>query len=93
MDSTATIRFRKPLITKSSSSSSVGVEEKPAAKEMDNGGEMTEPLSPSARLFHDPRFNCHIVAIVGVGKRIDADVVKAGWEATLVRHPRFSSVQ
>ncbi|KAJ6851276.1 O-acyltransferase WSD1-like [Iris pallida] len=53
---------------------------------------LTEPLSPAARLFHQPSFNCHIVSIMGMSKRIDVDTVKAGLEETLVRHPRFSSV-
>ncbi|MQM16700.1 hypothetical protein Taro_049659 [Colocasia esculenta] len=55
--------------------------------------EEEEPMSPAARLFRQPRFNCFIIATMGFAKRIDVDVVKAGLEATLVRHPRFSSVQ
>ncbi|KAL0924312.1 hypothetical protein M5K25_005130 [Dendrobium thyrsiflorum] len=58
-----------------------------AAKE-----EKGEPLSPAARLFRQPQFNCHIIAILGMGKFICADDLKGGIEATLVRHPRFSSV-
>ena len=60
-----------------------------------NGG-LTEaegqPLSPAARLFHQPHFNCTIIAMMGIGKPIDVDAVKAGLEASIVRHPRFSSV-
>ncbi|KAI0522914.1 hypothetical protein KFK09_005303 [Dendrobium nobile] len=59
-----------------------------AAKE-DEG----EPLNPAARIFRQPQFNCHIIAILGMGKFIRADDLKAGLEATLVRHPRFSSLQ
>ncbi|XP_028554475.1 O-acyltransferase WSD1 [Dendrobium catenatum] len=62
--------------------------EKAAAKE-DEG----QQLSPAARIFRQPQFNCHIIAILGMGKFIRADELKAGLEATLVRHPRFSSVQ
>ncbi|KAK8960694.1 O-acyltransferase WSD1 [Platanthera guangdongensis] len=51
------------------------------------------PLSPTARLFLQPNFNCHIIAILGFAKIIAADEMKAGLQATLVRHPRFSSVQ
>ncbi|KAL5998975.1 hypothetical protein ACLOJK_009924 [Asimina triloba] len=65
--------------------------------EEDHTGHITEeepePLSPSARLFHQPQFNCCIIAIMGSAKKIDVEACKAGLEATLVRHPRFSSVQ
>ncbi|KAG6707040.1 hypothetical protein I3842_06G011300 [Carya illinoinensis] len=50
-----------------------------------------EPLSPAARFFQAPRFNVYIIAIVGCKTRINTDVVKAGLEKTLVKHPRFSS--
>lgn len=50
-----------------------------------------QPLSPAARLFHAPRINCYIVAIMGCKTRINPDVVKAGLERTLLKHPRFSS--
>ncbi|KAF5442288.1 hypothetical protein F2P56_034962 [Juglans regia] len=50
-----------------------------------------EPLSPAARFFHAPRFNVYIIAIMGFKTRINPDVVKAGLEQTLVKHPRFSS--
>lgn len=52
-----------------------------------------EPLSPAARLFHEPHFNCYIIAIMGSGKAIDVNLAKPGLEATILRHPRFSSVQ
>ncbi|KAG6650281.1 wax ester synthase/diacylglycerol acyltransferase 5-like isoform X2 [Carya illinoinensis] len=50
-----------------------------------------EPLSPAARFFHTPRFNVYIIAIVGCKTSLNTDVVKAGLEQTLVKHPRFSS--
>ncbi|KAG2701144.1 hypothetical protein I3760_06G030700 [Carya illinoinensis] len=50
-----------------------------------------EPLSPAARFFHTPRFNVYIIAIVGCKTSFNTDVVKAGLEQTLVKHPRFSS--
>ncbi|KAB1205029.1 O-acyltransferase WSD1 [Morella rubra] len=49
------------------------------------------PLSPASRLFHSPRFNCYIIAIMGCKTSINPDVVKAGLEQTLLKHPRFSS--
>lgn len=36
-----------------------------------------EPLSPAARLFHEPNFNVHIIAIMGCKTKIYPDVVKA----------------
>ncbi|KAG6649967.1 wax ester synthase/diacylglycerol acyltransferase 5-like isoform X2 [Carya illinoinensis] len=50
-----------------------------------------EPLSPAARFFHTPRFNLYIIAIVGFKTSFNTDVIKAGLEQTLVKHPRFSS--
>lgn len=55
------------------------------------GGGGAEKMSPAARLFHAPRFNCYILAIMGCKTRINPSVVKAGLEETLLRHPRFSS--
>ncbi|XP_077249622.1 wax ester synthase/diacylglycerol acyltransferase 11-like [Tasmannia lanceolata] len=63
---------------------------------MDNGDlteEDEQPLSPAARLFHQPHFNCYIIAIMGCCKKFDVNVVKGGLEVTLIRHPRFSSIQ
>ncbi|PKA61196.1 O-acyltransferase WSD1 [Apostasia shenzhenica] len=51
-----------------------------------------EPLSPAARLFRQPQLNCHIIAFFGFAKVVGEEI-KAGLEATLLRHPRFSSVQ
>ncbi|WVZ99554.1 LOW QUALITY PROTEIN: hypothetical protein U9M48_044828 [Paspalum notatum var. saurae] len=51
------------------------------------------PMSPAGRLFRETHFNCHIVAVIGLGKAVDIAAARAGLEATLVRHPRFSSVQ
>ena len=56
--------------------------------EASSGG---QPLSPAARLFHSPRINCYIIAIMGCKTKINPDVVKAGLEQTLLKHPRFSS--
>lgn len=51
------------------------------------------PLSPTSRLFLQPKFNCHVIVILGFADNIAAGDMKAGLQATLVRHPRFSSVQ
>ncbi|GMN44405.1 hypothetical protein TIFTF001_013604 [Ficus carica] len=48
-------------------------------------------LSPAARLFQSPRFNCHIVSLIGCTTSIDPDVIKHGLTHTLLKHPRFSS--
>ncbi|CAL4922725.1 unnamed protein product [Urochloa decumbens] len=52
-------------------------------------GEEGEPLSPTARMFHD----LYIVSVVGLGAAIDLDPVRAGLEVTLAGHPRFRSVR
>ncbi|KAL6610627.1 hypothetical protein ACP70R_040596 [Stipagrostis hirtigluma subsp. patula] len=52
-----------------------------------------EPMSPVGRLFREARFNCYIVAVIGLGAAVDMAAMRAGLEATLVRHPRFCSVQ
>ncbi|CAN6332072.1 unnamed protein product [Urochloa humidicola] len=52
-----------------------------------------EPMSPAGRLFRETHFNCYIVAVIGLGAPVDVAAARAGLEATLVRHPRFSSVQ
>ncbi|WOK95687.1 O-acyltransferase WSD1-like isoform X2 [Canna indica] len=55
--------------------------------------EEEEPVSPSGLLFRQRHLDCYIVAMVGIGKTIDVAAIKAGLAATLVNHPRFSSVQ
>ncbi|XVF33168.1 hypothetical protein REPUB_Repub17cG0145300 [Reevesia pubescens] len=52
-----------------------------------------EPLSPSARLFHEPNFNVYVIAIMGCKTRIYPDIIKANLGHTLLKHPRFSSLQ
>ncbi|CAL9084365.1 unnamed protein product, partial [Musa textilis] len=63
-----------------------------SVEQRDNGGVEEEPVSPLTRLFHQPCLDCYIVGIMGFGKPLDVDVVKSGLEATLVRHPPFSSM-
>lgn len=48
-------------------------------------------LSPAARLFQSPRFNCYVVSIIGCNSTIDPDIIKDGLTHTLLKHPRFSS--
>jgi hypothetical protein len=55
--------------------------------------EAGEPMSPAGRLFRERHFNCYIVAVVGLGKAVDVAAARAGMQTTLVRHPRFCSVQ
>lgn len=57
------------------------------------GEEAAEPVSPAGLLFRQRRFDCYIVAALGIGVPIEVDVVKSGLLSTLARHPRFSSVQ
>ncbi|KVH89040.1 O-acyltransferase, WSD1, C-terminal [Cynara cardunculus var. scolymus] len=52
-----------------------------------------EPLSPSARLFHEPNFNVHVIAIMGSKNPIDPRVAYEKLPQTLLKHHRFSSLQ
>ncbi|KAI3416771.1 Diacylglycerol O-acyltransferase, partial [Psidium guajava] len=52
-----------------------------------------EPLSPSAQMFHEPNFNVYIIVIMGCKTPVDLPVIKSNLVHTLLRHPRFSSVQ
>ncbi|KAI5568417.1 hypothetical protein BDE02_12G013500 [Populus trichocarpa] len=62
-------------------------------KEMADSKESTssqEPLSPAARLFHAPQFNCTILTAIGCKTSINPGVIKMGLKQTLMKHPRFS---
>ncbi|KAF7023441.1 hypothetical protein CFC21_035948 [Triticum aestivum] len=56
------------------------------------GEEEDEPVSPVGRLFLEPRFCWYIVCVLGLGAPVDLAGLRAGIEATLLRHPRFCSV-
>ncbi|KAJ9681199.1 hypothetical protein PVL29_020193 [Vitis rotundifolia] len=73
-----------------------------AAREVEGDGknpedikeeEEGEALSPVGRIFHETCFNVYVIAIAGCKTRINVDVVKANLEHTLLKHPRFSSLQ
>ena len=76
----------KPVRTKSSAGN---------GRKLEVFGEVEEEgaLSPIARIFHEPCFNIYVMAIAGCKTRINVDVVKANLGHTLLRHPRFSSLQ
>ncbi|XP_060218412.1 wax ester synthase/diacylglycerol acyltransferase 11-like isoform X2 [Lycium barbarum] len=61
----------------------------------ENGEEEEETalLSPASRMFHEPNYNIHIVAIMGWKVPIEVDSVKAEIQRKLLKHPRFSSLQ
>lgn len=92
MESRNGFRWRKqglkPIETKTGSK---GEEENKSSSGQRTAEE--EPLSPSARLFHEPNFNVYIIATLGCKTRIYPDVVKANLGHTLLKHPRFSSLQ
>ncbi|TYH63025.1 hypothetical protein ES332_D07G161700v1 [Gossypium tomentosum] len=98
MESANELKWRKqalkPIDTtrRSSSSKSEEEEEEEENKSSQKTGE-EEPLSPSSRLFHEPNFNVYVIAIMGCKTRIYPDVFKANLGHTLLRHPRFSSLQ
>ncbi|XP_057981261.1 wax ester synthase/diacylglycerol acyltransferase 11-like [Malania oleifera] len=55
--------------------------------------EEEQKLSPVARLFHEPSCNLYIIAIMGLKTRINPDIIKDQLQHTLLKHPRFSSLQ
>ncbi|KAJ0724344.1 putative transferase [Helianthus annuus] len=55
--------------------------------------EEDQPLSPMARLFHEPGSNVYIISMLGCKTKIRPDVVKQNLVHSLFRHPRFSSLQ
>ncbi|CAN1309295.1 Wax ester synthase/diacylglycerol acyltransferase 11 [Linum perenne] len=55
--------------------------------------EEEEVLSPAARMFHEPNFNVYIIAIMGCKTKIDPLLVISKLPHTLLKHPRFSSLQ
>ncbi|EEF39064.1 wax ester synthase/diacylglycerol acyltransferase 11 [Ricinus communis] len=55
--------------------------------------EEEEPLSPASRLFHEPNFNVYVIAVIGCKTQVQPHIVKANLEHTLLKHPRFSSLQ
>ncbi|KAK4738926.1 hypothetical protein R3W88_002623 [Solanum pinnatisectum] len=50
-------------------------------------------LSPGSRMFHEPNYNIHIVAIMGWKIPLDINSLKAQILSKLLKHPRFSSLQ
>ncbi|XVF73028.1 hypothetical protein PTKIN_Ptkin12aG0168700 [Pterospermum kingtungense] len=81
----------KPIETRRSAKSTEETEENEINGE--TRGEELEPLSPSSRLYHEPTFNMYVIAIMGCKTRIYPDVVKANLGHTLLKHPRFTSLQ
>ncbi|CAH8267977.1 unnamed protein product [Arabidopsis lyrata] len=57
----------------------------------ENEKEEEQPLSPAARLFHSPEFNCNIISVIGLKSKLDPCVIIRGFKETFIRHPRFSS--
>ncbi|KAL9684879.1 hypothetical protein QQ045_022321 [Rhodiola kirilowii] len=53
---------------------------------------MEEPMSPAGRLFHTRGLNCFVIAVIGLSKELDVELVKTGLQQSLVKHPRFSSL-
>ncbi|KAJ8556239.1 hypothetical protein K7X08_022997 [Anisodus acutangulus] len=51
-----------------------------------------EPLSPMARIFHDPGFYVHAVAVMACNTWISPQPVKDKLVQTLLKHPRFTSL-
>ncbi|KAK1403530.1 Diacylglycerol O-acyltransferase [Heracleum sosnowskyi] len=60
---------------------------------LERNDEDGQPLSPVARLFHQPGSNVYIVAIMGSKIKLQPDVIKPILMHALLKHPRFSSLQ
>ncbi|KAF2290466.1 hypothetical protein GH714_013472 [Hevea brasiliensis] len=58
----------------------------------EDGAEEGQPLSPMARVFHEPNSNIYII-IMGFKTPINLDVLKINLAQTFLKHPRFSSLQ
>eukprot|EP01018_Ginkgo_biloba_P023429 Gb_16734 [translate_table: standard] len=70
----------------------VKVEEGGSGMKKEEESESFEPLTPVGCLFNQPSLNCYILVIIGLKKKIDVELFKAGLESTLVQHKRFSSI-
>ncbi|VAH10742.1 unnamed protein product [Triticum turgidum subsp. durum] len=91
--SSSSLRRRAALSVNTSAPGGRGMERKRKEAERDVERAGAEPVSPAGRLFREAHFNCYIVALLGLGAPVDVAAARAGLEATLVRHPRFCSVQ
>ncbi|KAJ7962577.1 O-acyltransferase WSD1-like [Quillaja saponaria] len=78
-------RFLKPIETKRAY--------KVGGQEEEEEQQQQQPLSPAARLFHEPNFNVYNIAIMGWKTKMCPEVVKGNLVHTLLKHPRFSSLQ
>lgn len=59
----------------------------------DELGDDAQPVSPSSVVYHEPDFNVHIVAILGFKTNLDPKIVRAKMVDSVLRNPRFSSLQ
>ncbi|XP_059296720.1 wax ester synthase/diacylglycerol acyltransferase 11-like isoform X2 [Lycium ferocissimum] len=59
----------------------------------ENGEEEAMLLSPTSQMFHEPDYNVYVLAIMGWKVPIEVDSMKAELQRTLLKHPRFSSLQ
>ncbi|MFS7991363.1 putative transferase [Helianthus anomalus] len=80
MDSSQGLKSLKPIKTTTT-------KDDPRFKEED------QPLSPMARLFHEPGSNVYIVSMLGSKTKIKPDIIKQNLVHSLLHHPRFSSLQ
>ncbi|KAG6738717.1 hypothetical protein POTOM_058339 [Populus tomentosa] len=55
--------------------------------------EEQQPLSPVARMFHEPDSDVYIIIVIGFQTKINPEVMRAHFENTFLKHPRFSSLQ
>lgn len=99
MESEEGMRWRKPALrpieTKMKNQEINGGDHHHHYQEVTNDvvlGEEEEPVSPAGRMFHEPNFNVHVLAIMGSKYKIQPEIAKANLPNTLLKHPRFSSL-
>ncbi|CAH1432771.1 unnamed protein product [Lactuca virosa] len=62
-------------------------------EDIKKGEDHEQPLSPMARLFHEPGSNVYIIGIMGSKTKIRPDVFKENLVHTFLKNRRFSSLQ
>ncbi|KAI3814660.1 hypothetical protein L1987_14303 [Smallanthus sonchifolius] len=90
MNQTGIPKYRKPMDSQGLKSLK---QIKTTTKDGSRFKEQEQPLSPMARLFHEPGSNIYIITMMGCKTKINPDVVKQNLVHSLLRHPRFSSLQ
>ncbi|KAM3326532.1 wax ester synthase/diacylglycerol acyltransferase 11 [Capsicum chacoense] len=82
----------KGLRSRSSGLKPIETKRKASIEEYDVVNVKDEPLSPMARLFHDTRFDVHVITLMAGKTQISLQPMKEKLVHTLLKHPRFTSL-